>query len=213
MCHSLLPMCPSFPLKARFLLAPAKKVIGRFLLYVVGCHTLCYQLSPRLSSILSWRHLHTLLYPHFPFQSSSSSHLVFWWRWVVRQFWCDDSGTAIISISELFIFPVCDLRWLPAMETGLCGPQNTALLKSPCLSTSLTCWACVGGWFVQKKCVWVDGGGERICMHTHTELFDELRLNLCLKWCIWHYQLKIHSQHVCACVCLCVSIWHAQTHT
>lgn len=61
----------------------------------------------------------------------------------------NDSGTVIISISQLFIFPLCDLRWLLVMETSLCGPQNTALCKSPCLSTSLTRWACVGDWFAR----------------------------------------------------------------
>ena len=35
------------------------------------------------------------------------------------------SGTVIISLSWLFIFfPLCDLRWLLVMQTGLCGPAK-----------------------------------------------------------------------------------------
>lgn len=64
------------------------------------------------------------------------------------------------------------------METGLCGPQNTGPGKSPCLSTSLTCWALVGGLFASEMHAiyvlmvvleYVCGG---VC--------DELRLNLCV---------------------------------
>ena len=99
-----------------------------------------------------------------------------WWC-VLRQFVCsvrNDWGKAeqLLSPSLLFIFPVCDLRWLLVMETSLYGPQNTALCKSPCLSTSLTCWA--QGIRSLGRFQWcVCGGGQRQCAK-HTKRFVNL---------------------------------------
>lgn len=58
--------------------------------------------------------------------------------WPFTQSWCDvrcDCSSTVEQLLSpsllLFIFPLFDLRWLLAMETGPCGPQNTRPANPP----------------------------------------------------------------------------------
>lgn len=132
---------------------------------------------------------------------ASSSHLVFGVVcYIVVEGWSHNSAVTwcvwnSYYIHLLFIFPLCDLRWLLAMATGLCGLQNTGPDKSPCLSTSLTS---MGGLFPSEMrviCVlmvvieYLCGG---IC-HEH-------RLNVCM--------VKLSAQDLLIVrMWLCVCLW------
>lgn len=133
-CHFLLSIFESYSPDISSLLAATPSVISHLWGHPLSLHGYISCHLP-FSSVGS--------NPTFSSLSSSSSHLVFGVMCymammggqtvlVRREARFDkDSGTVIISISGLFIFPVCDLRWLLAMETGLCGPQNTGPANPP----------------------------------------------------------------------------------
>lgn len=148
-------------------------------LCVVDCHTLCYQLNPRSSSVTSWLHILSLalflslVQSGCSSPSSSSSHLVFGvmsyvammgGQTVLMRDWTTTTvELLIISVSWLFIVPPCDLRWLFAMETGLCGPQNTACLQIPLFIHKLDPLG-LHVWVARSVYICVGVGRERICV-------------------------------------------------
>lgn len=153
----LSPAMLKFPVQSMFCIiriipeSPSLEAPGCLLLVatpLIISHLRSHPIGLKSSQLASRPHLHPPLPPSLLVFGVTSYLVTMGGRTVLML--CETpldnhGGTVIISISRLFIFPACDLRWLLVMETGPCGPQNTARCKSPCLSTSLTRRARVGG--------------------------------------------------------------------